>query len=359
MLSISFSNFYFIISFFITLSIAHVLFPCTCFAQIQGSTTQTPKIKRQESYDSIYIRQYRSQLCITMIGVKRDFFMDITNPAAGNQILTFYPKNQYSWGLGLDYKWFTVEFSMKYPFHFSSNSQKNNFGIRVGLTRQKFWFSSFYQRYRGMNVDFNSDSLNAINRIFIPKTRGDIYTSSLHLSLNYGFNNRKYSQMAALWQIDRQLKSAGTFVVGFSAFIYQIKADSTLVPNALNRLFKPESQVITSSTKNIGVNFGYSHSFIIQKKFFIHLSLIPSLSYQFREYNLAQSSDLNVEGFSISSEARFITGYNSEKWYVGFNFINYSFTEKSVVANAGAVLNYNFFRWFLGFRLKPNAWKRS
>jgi hypothetical protein len=340
-------------SFFISFTLLFITFTIDlqCFAQAQDSTS-TPKIRRKEIYDTTYIKQYRNQWCITLLGIKRDFFMDITNPAARNQVLTFSPRNQYSWGLGLDYKWFTVELSMKYPFHFSTNSQRNNLGLRIGLTRQKFWFSSFYQRYRGLNMGFSSDSMQVINRASIPSARGDIYSSSLHLSLNYGFNNKKYSQMAALWQIDRQLKSAGTLVAGISAFFYQIRADSTLVPNALNRFFSRESQVIASTTKNIGINFGYSHSFVIQKKFFIHLSLIPSVSYQHRKYDLVQSKDLIVSGLSISSEARFIAGYNSEQWYGGFNFVNYSFTENSVVTGAGAVLNYNFFRWFVGFRLK-------
>lgn len=328
----------------------------TTFAQ-KRTNSLLEKLKRSERYDSTYIRQYRNQWCVTLLGVKRDFFMDITNPTIANQTLSFSPKNQYSWGIGLDYKWFTVEVTMKYPFHFSSNSQKNNFGIRLGLTRQRFWFASFYQRYKGMNVDFTTDSLNLVNQRLIPPFRNDIFTSSLHLSLNYGFNHRKYSQMAALWQIDRQLKSAGTFVVGVSAFVYRIQADSTLVPNTLNRLFNRESQVINSSTKNIGINVGYSHTFVIQKKFFAHLSLIPSVSYQYREYKLVQSDDLYVRGLSISSEARVIMGYNGDKWYAGLNFANYSFTENSIVQGAGAVLNYNFWRWFVGFRLKPNTKK--
>lgn len=328
------------------------------FAQEQESNTlSVAKAKRKESYDSTYIRQYRNQWCVTLLGVKRDFFIDITNPTATRRSLSFSPKNQYSWGLGLDYKWFTVEFTMKYPFPQVSKSQsqslQNNFGIRVGLTRQKFWFSSFYQQYRGMNINFSADTIFQTHWTSLPSFRNDIFSSSLHLSVNYGFNNQRYSQMAALWQIDRQLKSAGTFVVGISSFFYRLEADSTLIPRMLNRYFNKESQVQKSVTKNIGINLGYSHTFVIRKKFFVHLSLIPSVAYQYREYNIVQNDDIYVKGLSISTEARGILGYNSEKWYGGINFANYSFTENSITTGSGAVLNYNFWRWFVGFRLKP------
>ncbi|SFE81545.1 protein of unknown function [Thermoflexibacter ruber] len=324
------------------------------FLELKAQESATTK--KPTYYDTTYIRQYRNKWCITFIGSKRDFFINITNPLSSKQTLTYSPKNHYGWGIGLDYKWFTLEFVKRVNLNTSPAQNylwKNNFGIRLGLTRQKIWFNSFYQQYKGMNVNFVGDSLDKVSIANLPTSRNDIFTYSLHLSLNYGFNHRKYSQMAALWQIDRQLKSAGTVIAGLSSFIYHIKADSTLVPTKLNRYFNRESQVVKSVTKKIGINIGYAHNFIIREQFFIHLSFIPSIAYQYRRYDLVKSEDLIAKGLSLSTEARFIIGYNGEKWYGGFALTNYSFTENSPVKGAGAVLTYNFFRWFIGFRFKP------
>lgn len=323
-----------------------------CFELKAQKTT----ITKQPTYDTTYIRQYRNKWCVTLIGSRRDFFVHITNPSSSKQTLTYSPKNHYGWGIGIDYKWFTLEFIKRInasPSPSRNYLWKNNFGIRLGLTRQKLWFNSFYQQYKGMNINFKGDSLNSINGADLPTARNDIFTYSLHFSLNYGFNHHRYSQMAALWQIDRQLKSAGTVIIGLSSLIYHIKADSTLVPTRLNRYFNRESLFVKSSTKKIGINIGYAHNFVIWKQFFIHLSFIPTLAYQYRRYDLVKEEDIIAKGISFSTESRFITGYNGEKWYGGFALSNYSFTENSPIKGAGAVINYNFFRWFVGIRLKP------
>ncbi len=316
---------------------------------------QTDSLK--SSYDTAYIRQYRRVWCITLIGNRRDFFVNIANPTSADQVLSFSPRNQFSWGLGFDYKWFTVELTSRVPARKPNSLARNSqFGIRVGITGQKLWFSSFYQRYKGMDGTFtNTDSTLTNLPATLDFQRNDIFTSTFYASLNYGFNHRKYSQMAALWQIDRQLKSAGSFVIGLAAFAYNIEADSTLVPASLSNSFEKESQVVKSATKSMGVNVGYVHTFVIKKKFFIHGSLIPSLAYQRRKYALADTENLEVRGLSVSSEFRIITGYNGDKWFGGFAYSNYSFSENSVVAGAGAVLSYDFLRFFVGFRINPKV----
>jgi hypothetical protein len=318
---------------------------------------QTDALKSK--YDTTYIKQYRQFWCITLIGNRRDFLVNITNPAATNQILSFTPRNQFSWGLGFDYKWFTIELTSKIPFQKLPNdhtSKRNQLGIRIGITGQKFWFSSFYQRYKGMEgsfVNMDSTPTNLPSSMYL--LRNDIFTTTLYTSLNYGFNYRKYSQMAALWQIDRQMKSAGSFVVGIAAFAYNMQADSTLVPSILNKSFEKESQVIKSATKSMGINGGYVHTFVIKKKFFVHGGFIPSLSFQQRKYVIINEENLEVRGLAFSTELRVITGYNGEKWFGGFAFSNYSFSENSIVSGAGAVLSYDFMRFFTGFRINPKV----
>jgi Domain of unknown function (DUF4421) len=205
----------------------------------------------------------------------------------------------------------------------------------------------------GIFVNNDSSSINPIKNLNF--LRQDISTTTFYASLNYGFNHRKYSQMAALWQIDRQMKSAGSFVAGIAAFAYYMQADSTLVPSVLNASFEKDSQVIKSTTQSIGINVGYAHTFVIKKQFFIHASLIPCISYQRRKYAIIDEENLGVGGLSFSTELRMIVGYNGEKWFGGMAYSNYSFTEKSIVEGAGAVLSYDFLRLFVGFRFSPKV----
>jgi hypothetical protein len=59
---------------------------------------------KKHTYDTAYICQYRNKWCITFIGSKRDFVVNITHPPSSKQTLTYSPKNYYGWGIGLDYK---------------------------------------------------------------------------------------------------------------------------------------------------------------------------------------------------------------------------------------------------------------
>jgi Domain of unknown function (DUF4421) len=128
-----------------------IIYAFIIFASLSVAYAQNDRLK--PNYDTTYIKQYRKLLSITFIGHRRDFSVSITNPTSTNQTLLFMPQSQFSWGLGFDYKWFTVELTSGTPPPKLSNkaSQQGQFGIRLGITGQKFWFSGFYQRYRGMH----------------------------------------------------------------------------------------------------------------------------------------------------------------------------------------------------------------
>jgi len=94
------------------------------------------------------------------------------------------------------------------------------------------------------------------------------------------------------------------------------------------------------------------HTFVIGKKFFIHLSLIPVLGVQSRAFTLEDGlkgkSNLQV---ASTAEARLVLGYNGPRYYGGLSAAANAFSDNT---DTGGVLgqNISYFRLFFGRRFR-------
>lgn len=318
---------------------------------IAGDTNKTYNFE----YDTNFVKSYRDVLNITFVGINRNLDISVKNSNDVLRSINYSTKNGMSFGFGLDYKWLGIEFSTKLGFLNNKEPKKLNtekFGLRVGLTGRKFWFNGTLQRYKGLHISNPTifDSNYFTNNYFYP-ARPDIISLALFGSLYYSFNNKRYSNLAATFQLEKQKKSAGTFLTGISASLNNVSAEKSLVPDNLKPFYKNQILLNESSTKGICLNFGYAHNFIIKKHFFINLALIPGFGIQ----SNSSKNELNEESFyrrklGLMVDARFSIGYNGDLFYAGI--LN---TSNSFIGNEkrGGLLDfdYSYYRFFVGIRL--------
>jgi hypothetical protein len=71
---------------------------------------------------------------------------------------------------------------------------------------------------------------------------------------------------------------------------------------------------------------GYAYTFVIKRHIFIMGSLNGSLSVGFTQLLLEDNDDKVKSGgvFGLRSELILSAGYNSDRWYLGFSFMNMS-----------------------------------
>jgi Domain of unknown function (DUF4421) len=311
-------------------------------------------------FDSSYVETYRDWVCITLSGYQRSFGLAITDPADAKG-LAFKANDVTALGLGVDYKWFTFEFQRKVraeqlpntvPTHLSSYSS-----LQFGITGRRLWFKNFFQSHRGMYLtSFNLPNDYLANPEQYRQARPDMRNSIYFASLTYIFNHRRYSHMAAQWQLDRQKRSTGSWVAGISLFLNRLDADSLIVPEVLQRSFVFQTDFTTSATRNLGVHGGYLHTFAFGKSrhWFVHLGLIPSLVAQDKRYLIGAEETLRRQTVELVNETRIVLGYNGKKYFSGLSFTGYYFSENLFQAKYSYLdYTYNFVRFFVGIRLKP------
>ncbi len=314
----------------------------------QVDTTAAP------TYDTNYIKSFRDYLVVTLVSSANSNVIGVSD-SNGNSV-DFAANLPTSFGIGLDYKWLTLELTSSFGSLGEPNKGETTArSISFGLTMRKFWFRNFYQRMQGYHMDNPTYVNPEFNPVFDQYPyRSDLKTTIYFASINYGFNYRRYSHMASLWQLERQRKSAGSFTAGISYAYNSYGADSSLVPSEVQDRFANRDFLVGYFRNIFGLNIGYLYTLAFGNdgKFFISLALIPGLSYQFeRAYydNGLPAESLN--GIGVHSEIRGSLGYNGNQWYTTASLAVYVIASAFEGQNPGSV-GYGFGRFVVGYKFR-------
>jgi hypothetical protein len=310
---------------------------------------------RPLGYDTTYIANYHDKLSVTLVGSTKTLDMAVANPDNPKQALEYKPTTAYNWGIGLDYKWLSLELTTKLPFVAYYGPHRGNsrqLGLRFNSTGRKVWFTSFIQYYAGHYLS-NPELLepNWLKQYAYYPARPDIANLALYVGANYAFNHRRYSQNAAVSQLEQQKKSAGTFVLGGAMLGFATTADSSVVPGALMGQFPPQTHLTGSATVGLALNFGYVHTFVLKQKFFIHLGLIPGFTAQASAVTLADATEKTYPStLSGIAEARLSVGYNGKTYYGGIHLASLAFADNTGEGRSMLTYSYSNVRLFFGRR---------
>ena len=164
-----------------------------------------------------------------------------------------------------------------------------------------------------------------------------------------------YSQVAALTQMERQKRSAGTFVCGAAFWLTRMNADSALVPTTGPLAFAPEAGIRASRRTIVGTTVGYAHTFVFWHKGFIHLALLAGAGYSDQTRTMGKNGERAADtGVSALMEFKGGIGFNGDRWYTGLTLAYYLNEDADDhVAMLGSM--YGSARWAIGYRLgRPN-----
>ena len=307
-------------------------------------------------YDTAYIQSYRDYLVLTLVGVLNSNTVSIADNT--DKEITFSTNLPFYFGFSVDYKWLTFEFTKNIntsPDELKGETNSHSLGF--GITGRKFWFRTFWKDYEGYymeNPDYDNPDFDEEVDPF--PLRPDLHTAIFFANLNYGFNYRRYSNTASLWQLEKQKKSAGSFTIGLSAGHTEMQADSALVLSKWELNFNHNALITNYQFNWIGLNGGYLHTFSMfkRKRFFVSLALIPGVSFQFGKAHIENSTELLKKiGIGAQTETRLVLGYNSQKWYTSLSVNSYAISNAFVQDNS-IVHGYNFLRIVYGrkFRIR-------
>ena len=316
-----------------------------------GDTTAPP------NYDTAYISTYKQNLTVSGVASYRLASLELVDTLG--HAVTWSTNNITQYGAAIDFKWLSVEATFSIPAldagdpTYGSTTSK---GFGLGYTGRRLWFRGFWNTSSG----FYAEEPEALVVDWTPNNtwpyRKDLTAETWMGSLNYALSKKKrFSQVAALTQMERQKRSAGTWVAGASFWLTRMAVDSSLVPTAGPLAFAPEARIVQARRTLIGASIGYTHAFVIGRKGFIHLALITGAATSDQTRRLQGEDPLPAEkGLSSLSEFKGGIGFNGDRWYTSITtafYYNTDADDQSVMLGS----TYGSARFALGLRFgRPN-----
>lgn len=191
-----------------------------------------------------------------------------------------------------------------------------------------------YYKSDGSNIrQFTGYNLNRIVKEDFPGLKMTDFNASIY----YFFNNKRYSQGAAYNFSKYQIKSAGSWIVGFTYNNLDLDMDFSTLPDKMKPQYTFENDHLKFHYYSYCVMFGYGFNWVLHPKWLFNITAVPSIGFNHCYEDASDGSGnqlaLNVHGRSslTFNHRQFFTsviGKITGNWYTSknlslFNAIEY------------------------------------
>ncbi len=302
---------------------ALLIFVCiTLSVSAQGDVTVAAVPHR--AYDSIrlhHVKPFPDHFFIWPVLKQRRLDFVLEDMPHRNKRLTFRSNKPYSLGVGMYLFEVVLEIAVAVPL-----DQKNEYiygssdarDLQLNLFGKKWGIDLFNQKYEGFYI---TDP-----RVKIPPStpypqHGDITTRNVGVTGHYVFNNKKFSFRSAYNFTEKQLHSAGSFILFGSISRFKTVGDSALLGEDYAQAFGNAATIKEIKSTSLSVAPGYTYS-LIHKGFFINGALAVGPAHNWLFYETESNQTRNDIKFSTFFVARIGMGYNGDRFFTGISYTN-------------------------------------
>lgn len=238
---------------------------------------------------------YAAGIGVSYLGIGYCYKVDLSH------IIANRPINHQEHSLGLD----CARFSIKYK------SLASTGGTRI--------------------VAFNQLPEELPEGIKLPYDFSGVDFSQQQLTAYYFFNSSRYSQKAAYSYSKIQLRTAGSFLAGFSVARSNFHFDFSQFPAELKPYLDMKTLDYRFHYLNLSLTGGYGINWVICPNLLFNITGVAGLGMN-RTYEDSQDADRKMIAFSTHAMASL--SYNTRKWFIGlsgtFDMLQYSTTRYSL-----------------------------
>jgi hypothetical protein len=232
--------------------------------------------------------------------------------------LDYRPNNVLTLGVGVTYRGVGFNISTKLPFHDPKDDKfgsSKHIDFQLHRYRRKLALDFYAQRYKGFHLN-NKSTVSSF-----PGTTEYPYYPNMRIltvgaSAMYVFNGARYTMRAPVNQQDRQLRSAGSPMVGAAFYVHQISnGDSSIVPGSY---YKPDmfdgTRPMEIHAYGLTLHVGYGYNYVINQTWFA--SAAADVGAGGGYVSSVEMSGKKVTSVDVQGRAnvRFGIGYNANRW---------------------------------------------
>ncbi len=238
--------------------------------------------------------------------------------------ITYNPNDANTQGIRLQHKWLgiAVGYSPK-SLQDEKRGTTEELDLHLFIYGKQNYFDIYYIGYTGFYIENykKNDSLrlNYDSYPLLPNMKANGFGANYF----YVFNHKKYSLRSSYLMNEIQRKSAGSFILGFSANALTVSNPIKEAPQLhLNTL--PEERLVEGRFYSVSVLPGYAHTFVLKKLFF---TIAPTLGVvaQYQNFTNADNRVRVRNTFAFRSIGRIALGYNSNRFYAAITGVNDSY----------------------------------
>ncbi len=295
-------------------------------------------------HDSTYIQHFNEYFSIRMLAMNKYTFLNLNDNDQSTSLL-YRPDLGLNVGLGMVNRWFSLDFSLNIPLGEEVIPDARSLDVQSSVFSTKFIMEGTLKYFDGHQITSIENVPVALEDEY--KIRPDIRTTSIWLQFLYAFNYDRFSIKAPFVFNEIQKKSAGSLIFGVSFNMYNMAADSSIVPTPVQFYFDGELYLTNLNTLNLNVNIGYIYTLAI-KRFFLTVGLIPGIGIVGGDISTEFTSPIKLELSPVVKTLGAI-GINWEKWYVGGQFFG-DFNGIRLGQSLTLVTGQTKSKFFLGYR---------
>jgi len=298
-----------------------LVFCCTSFSLI-AQELEAPA-RPQSKYDSIrsiHIKTYPNHFFLWPVLKQRNLDFEMKDLNDRHKRVTYKSNKPNALGLGMYVFELGVEFTFAIPL---AQKRKEIYGeskvsdLQLNILNKKWGLDLYYQKYKGFYID-DPDIKIPPNTPF--PQRPDIETRNIGLTGNYVFNNKKFSFRSTYNFIERQLLSAGSFLVFSSINGFKARGDSAILGDAYRNDFGTDAKIREIKSTTFSIAPGYTYS-LIHNGFFINGTLAVGPAHNWLSYESEDGSRKDDIEFTAFVVARVGIGYNGDHFFGGLSYV--------------------------------------
>ncbi len=270
-----------------------------------------------------------------------------------NSSLRYGPNENFNIGLGFNYKWLGT--SIAFNFGFINNDKdiygdSKSFDSQIDIFTRKYYINTNLQAYQGYYWENPDDFIKTWSISDSALVRPDIRTFNIGSSGIYIFNNQNFSFKAVYQNTERQINSAGSWLVGAKISLFEMDSDSSIIPKSIQKHYETSVNIRGISAINLGGSFGYTYTFIVKEYIYVNMALMLGLNLQavsMRDFS-ENTTDSDAQ---ISSNVllRMGVGCNKPRYFYGLSLSTDSYLIKNP-NDTQFSYSYGKFRIFYGRR---------
>lgn len=224
------------------------------------------------------------------------------------------------------------------------------FDFQGSLYARHWLLDGIYQRYQGFKVAPASGLFSpaAGDTIFVP----DLKVRYVHVGATRVFNGNRLVLSAPFNQLNRQLKSAASFLLSGGLSFFNIHDKQAIVPQAHSRTIDLKE----IRTRSMEVQPGAAGTYVFRNNWYLHgIGLAGmSLQHQYLEREKAQRK-WSVEP---ALDARLAFGFDNGQYFAGFWGVSRYMQIRTAPEIRLVNASYNF-RFFAGLRFVEPSFLRK